>query len=302
MKDKLLWGVLATILFLNITIYFRMDRIINRLDTNNDRIENVSTKVDNIHSDVINTMDKIYNENKWIYNADYSILDITKDLENVTFTLKWSLRDLDKYSEVYLLYGEEEENSNQVTRWEEVLAEDIENLNYKAQLTLPYKKNYQFKVVAKNYKSIKSGEMMKIDFLSKLNDRIKIVANPQSKRISNSHVNLNFSINVENRYGLIDENLGNLVDNNLLKLKTIKVKIYSNNKVKKEFDIFKNGKTVYEGAFYTEPFRGNKEIKLESVEFYGNIQYDSTENSVEKIEVIVDDYNGRTYTQVSNDM
>lgn len=302
MKDKLLCGFLVIIIFLNIRIYFYMDRITSRLDTTNNRIENVSTKVDNIHSDVTNTMNKIYNENKWIYNADYSISEITKDLENVTFTLKWSLRDLDKGSKVYLLYGEEEEKNNEITYWKEVLAEDMENLNYKSQLTLPYKKNYQIKVVAKNYKSIKSEEMIKIDFLSKLNNRIKIVASPQSKRISNSHVNLDFSINVENRYDLMDEALDKFVNNNLLKLKSIKIKIYSNNQVKKQFDIFKNGKAVYEGAFYTEPFKGKEEIKLESVEFYGKVEYDSIENSIEKIEVIVEDYNGRTYTEVSHNM
>lgn len=303
MKDKFLWGFLVTILFLNITIYFHMDRIINRLDRNYNRIEAVSTKVDSIHSDVTNTMNKIYNENKWVYNVDYSISDITKDLENVTFTLKWSLHDLDKGSKVYLLYGEEEKINNKVISWKEVLAEDMENLNYKSQLTLPYKKNYQFKVIAKTYKSIKSESMMEIDFLSRLNSRIKIVASPQSKSISNNHVNLNFSINVENRYDLMDEALDKLVNNNnLLKLKNIKIKVYSNNKVKKEFDILKNGKVVYEGAFYTEPFKGKEEIKLENVEFYGKVEYDSIENSIEKIEVIVEDYNGRTYTEISHDM
>lgn len=303
MRDKVLWVFLVIILFLNIKIYFNMDRITDRLYRNYDRIENVSTKVDSIHSDVTNTMNKIYNKNQWIYNADYSISEITKDLEKVTFTLKWSLRDLDKGSKIYLLYGEEEgEKNNEVTIWEEVLAEDMGNLNYKYQLTLPYKRNYQFKVISKNYKSIKSERMTEIDFLSTLNGRIKIVASPQSKRISNNHVNLNFSINVENRYDLKDEALDKLVNNNLLKLKNIKIKVYSNNKVKKEFDILKNGKVVYEGAFYTEPFKGKEEIKLESVEFYGNVEYDSTENSIEKIEVIVEDYNGRSYTEVSHDM
>lgn len=302
MKDKLLWVFLVTILFLNIIIYFHMDRITNRLDRTNERIENVSTKVDSMHSHVTNTMNKIYNENKWSYNIEYSISDITKDLEKVTFTLKWSLHDLDNASKVYLLYGEEDEKNNEVTSWKEVLAEDMENLNYKAQLTLPYKKNYQFKVVAKNYKSIKSEKMMEIDFLSKLNGRIKIMTSPQSKSISKKHVNLNFSINVENRYDLMDEALDKLVNNNLLKLKNIKIKVYSNNKVKKELDILKNGKAVCEGVFYTEPFKGNEDVKLESVEFYGNVEYDSTENSIEKIEVIVEDYNGKTYTQVSHDM
>ncbi|MCY6353828.1 hypothetical protein [Clostridium sp. ZS2-4] len=302
MKDKLLGGFLVTIFFLNMRIYFSMDRITDRLYRNYDRIEQVSTKVDSIHSDVTNTMNKIYNENKWIYNVDYSILEITKDLEKVTFTLKWSLHDLDKGSKVYLLYGEEEEKNNEVTSWKEVLAEDLGNLNYKSQLILPYKRNYEFKVVVKNDKTIKSERITEIDFLSRLNDRVQIDVSPESKSISNNHVELSFSVNVENRYDLMDKELDKLVNNNLLKMKDIKIKIYSNDKVKEEFDILKNGKSVCDQVSYEESFRKQEDIKLEKVEFNKNIEYDSTENSVEKIEVIIQDYSGKIYTKVSHGM
>ncbi|MCY6369460.1 hypothetical protein [Clostridium ganghwense] len=300
MKNKFLPALLVLLVILNLKMYFDMDTLGRRLDRTNDRIENVNSNINNIESNVSNTMRKIYDANQWLYNVDYSILNITKDLDNVTITLKWSLHDLNAGSKVYLVYGAEDEKTHEVTAWKEVLAGDMGNLNYKSQLTLPYKKDYQFKVVAKNNKNIRSEKLRGIDFLSRLKGRIEINVNPKSKSISNNHVNLAFSASIENRYDLMDKELDKHIENNLLKLKNIKVKVYSNSEVKKEFQIMKDGKIVDENAKVEEPFKEIEDVKLEKIEVSKNVEYDSKEDSNERIEVIIQDYLGRTYSRMSH--
>ncbi|MCY6484704.1 hypothetical protein OW763_10160 [Clostridium aestuarii] len=308
MKNKILPILGAVLLILNIKMYLDINEINKGLGRVDNHIDWVSNSVNDIKSNVSNTMRKIYNENQWLYNHSCSIKDISKDLENVTFTLKWSLRNLTTGSKVYLLYGEEGEESNEVDKWNEILAEDLENLNYKVNLTLPYKKNYQFKVVAKNNKSMISERLTEIDFLSRLNDRINIHAEPHEKTSADNHVNLGFDVSIENRYnfGYRDKELENLalnIDDNLLKLKNIKIKVYSNDKLKNEFDILKDGKIMDKDAKIQQPFKyAPEDIKIEEISCYKNVEYYSVEESVEKIEVIVEDYMGRTYTKMSHGM
>lgn len=292
----LLAYVLAGILFVvNIKMFFDVIKIKEELSSVNMNISRLNNDINNIQSNVASTMNQIKESNTWLYNVDYKITNVSKDLKDVAITLKWSVRDLNKDYKMYLLYGEKDEKTGEVNKWNEVTSEDLGNLNYKKEIKLTYGKDYGFKIAAKNDNNTISEKLTDIDLLSQLRNRISINANPTQKSSSDNNVNLSFNVHVENRYNLSFSKTPIDFDENLLKIKDIKVKIYSDNNLKKEIHLMKGGKLLEEKARYDEPFKSQKDIKFETINFDGNIKYNSVKDSSEEIEIIVEDNLGRSY-------
>jgi cell division protein FtsB len=302
MMKNIFLALLAVLVILNIKMYLDINKTHAKLNGISNEVQNLNNNINNIESNVSNTMRKIYNNNQWLYNSDYFISDLSKDLEKVTVTLKWSLHDLNKGSKIYLLYGVEDNKNGDVAKWNEVPAEDLGNLNYQSQLALPFRNNYQFKVISKNDETIVSERLTEINFLSSLNNRIDINITPQQKSCSGNHVNFKFSTSIDNRYDLEFGKFISGIDENLLKIKNIKLKIYSNEQLKEEIQILKDGEIVDKNASFEEPFKNHNDIKLQRIEYETNIEYDSTSDSNEKVEVIVEDYMGTTYNDMSHEM
>lgn len=303
-KNKVVIGlVIAVVLITNIRMYFLLNRIKQDVRNINFQIGALDRNINNIESKVSNSVSRLIEEKKWLYNIDYDITDISKDLKNVSINLKWSIRDLKKGTKMYLLYGVANEENNEVEKWNEIEAEDLGDLNYGAQLTLPFQNNYKFKILAKDTENTISQNLTYINFLDRIKGRVDIHPNPMRKSSGENHVNMRFSVEVENQYNLRYWNNDSIsIDENLLKIKNVKIRIYSNEKLKKEMEIYKDGQIIDENAEYSEPFKHDRDIKLEKIRYEGNIDYDSLPDSYEVIEVILEDYLGREYIKRSHDM
>lgn len=300
MSKKILNIVIVLLIIMNISMFIKVNNVEGQLSNINQSIQNLSMNINNIESSVASTMHQIKEENSWLYNVEYKVANIDKDLKNSEITLTWSVRDLSKDYKMYMLYGVKNEKTGEITNWTEILAEDLGNLNYRADIKVSYQNDYEFKIMAKNDKNTISERLTEMSFLSQLKNRINMNANPNQKSWSNNEVNLSFNVHITNRYNLIMEKNPIEIDESLLKIKNVKVKIYSDSLLKKEIELMKNGKIVDEKSTYGEPFKYQKDIKIETIDYSGNLKYESKQNTYEEIEVIVEDYLGRTYTSRSH--
>lgn len=307
MKRKSAYIIIGVIIILVLIPIYRTYSMMNRMNQDirniNSTVSRIERDMDSIESRVLNSVNRVVEEKKWLYDVDYYVSDVSKDLKDATVTLKWSVRELSKDAGMYLLYGIEDEKNHVVSEWNEIAAEDLGNLSYKGQLTLPFQNNYQFKVLAKDADSTISQKLTDISLLDKISNRMVIEANPMRKSASDNHVNIGFSVDVENRYDLNHSGVAyKSIDGTLLKIKNIKIRVYSNEILKKEIDIYKDGQIVDEKAKYREPFKDDRDIQIEEISYDTNVEYDSVPDSYEVIEVIVEDYLGRIYTEKSHDM
>lgn len=307
MKKKSVYITIGVITISLLIPIYRTYSMMNRMNQDirniNSIVSRIERDMDSIESRVLNSVNRVIEEKKWLYDVDYSISDVSKDLQDATVTLNWSVRELSKDASMYLLYGIEDEKNHVVSEWNEISAEDLGNLSYKGQLTLPFQNNYQFKVLTNDADSTISQKLTDIRLLDKISNRMDIEANPMTKTTSDNHVNIGFSVDVENRYDL--NHWGGVyknVDGTLLKIKNIKTRVYSNEILKKEIDIYKDGQIVDDKAIYKEPFKRDTDIQIEELSYETNIEYDSVPDSNEVIEVIVEDYLGRIYTDKSHEM
>ncbi len=266
-------------------------------------VRNIDGNMNNIESKVYNSVNRLIEEKRWLYDVETRVKDISEDLKDATVALSWSVRELDKDAGMYLLYGVENEKSREVTEWKEISVQDSGDLSYRVELNLPFVNNYRFKVLAKGKDKTISQELDEIDFLDTIGERLDIDPQFNSKSAIGNHVNLGFSVYVRNRYdfnywkGSVES-----FDVNILKIKNIKVRVYSNERLKKEIEIYKDGKVIDENASYSDPYKGDRDIKREEIDYDVNIEFDSVEDSYEMVEVIVEDYLGRTYVEKSHRM
>lgn len=304
MKKRIFYGMIILIFILNVKLFFDISYIKNEINSIRNTTSHLDNRINDINSNVSRTLNEFYEQKKWIYNVEHNVLSLSKDFKEVKVDFKWSLRELSNDYTVYLFYGAVEGETQNVVKWNEVKAQDLGNLNYGCTLTIPYLNNYQFKVVAKNNKNIINEKLQFIPFLDKFNKRININAMPNTKTSSKGHVDLKFAVNISNRYDLSFEKGISEIDGNILKIKNITVKVYSNNKLKKETKILQDGNIKDNKASYRKPIGMPEDIKLEEINYEDNIKYDtdSNEHSREKIEVIVEDYMGRVYTNVSHEI
>lgn len=304
MKKRIFYGMIILIFILNVKLFFDVSYLKNEINSIRNTTSHLDNRINDISSNVSTTLNEFYEQKKWIYNAEYNVISLSKDLKEAKVNFKWSLRELSKEYTVYLLYGSVEEATGNVAKWNEVKTQDLGNLNYECTLTIPYQNNYQFKVIAKSDKNTINEKLEDIPFLDKFNERINIDANPKSKTFSKGHVNLKFAVNISNRYDLSFEKGSLKIDENMLKMKNITMKIYSNNNLKSEIKILENGVLKDENASYGEPPEMSENFKIQEIYYNGNIEYDtnSNENSQDKIEVMVEDYMGKTYKNISHEI
>ncbi len=305
MKKYKIYILIAIFIIFNMKMYFHIVSLRQEVSNINNNINSLDRSINNISSSVSHTVNQIVEEQKWVRNIDYSIVDISKNLDSVTVKFKWSMRELSKDYKMYLLYtGKDNSNGD---KWTEVAAEDLGNLNYSTQITLPYENNYKFKIIAKNNNNNISENLTEINFLESLSNRVDIQAMPREKSTSANKVNFKFEVNITSVTDLYlaPEKLGKNIklDENLLKLKNIRVKVYSNDELKKEIEVLKDGKIIDSNARYEiEPFEVREGHKLERISYSTNLQYENALYSYEEIEVIVEDYLGRKYTKISDKM
>lgn len=304
MKKRIFYGIIILIFMLNVKLFFDISYIKNEINSIRSATSHLDNRINDISSNVSRTLNEFYEQKKWIYNVQHNILSLSNDLKEVKVDFKWNLRELSNDYTVYLFYGAVEEGTENVSKWNEVKAEDLGNLNYGCTLTIPYLNNYQFKVVAKNNTNMINEKLEFIPFLDKFNKRININAMPNTKTFSKGHVNLKFAVNISNRYDLNFEKGMPEIDRNMLKVKNITIKVYSNNKLKKENKILENGSIKDKNASFRKPIGMPEDIKLQEINYEDSIEYDtdSDGHSRDKIEVIVEDYMGKIYTNVSHEI
>lgn len=304
MKRRSVYIVIAVLVIIHIyNTYSFMNRMDQEIRNINGTVSRIERDMDNLESRILNSVRRVAEEKKWLYDVDYKVSDVSKDLKDATVTLKWSVRELNKDASMYLLYGIEDEKSHEVSEWKRVDSEDLGNLSYRVQLDLPFQNNYQFKVLVEDDGSSISQKLADISLLENIMDRMDIEAGPNTKTSRDKHVSIGFSVEVQNRYDL--NHYGVVykdVDGELLKVKNVKVRVYSNEILKKEIEIYKDGQIVDDKAKYREPFKHERDLQLEEISYETSLEYDTVEDSYEVIEVIVEDYLGRTYTDKSHDM
>ncbi|PAB56736.1 hypothetical protein [Anaeromicrobium sediminis] len=293
MKKKGLYIIIGCLLILNINMYFNIKRIENNVNRVMNSIERVENEVRNMESSVQNTMNKIYNEKQWLYNERHEFMSIDEDFKIAKVNFSWSLRELDKEHKVYISYGRRK--NGKVEEWNEVLAKDLGNLNYNANLKLSGDSDYDVKVVAKNENNIISERLESLELASAIEDRLNIDMDFIEKSNRKGNVILKFRVEVGNRLDYIFKGLDDKLNKDKLRLKDIKVNVYSNDEPKKEIEIFKDGKIIHEKASIYNPFEFERDMEFKRIEYDDVVEYESTQDSYEDIEVIITDYLGRTY-------
>lgn len=305
MKNKIVLGILFGVLLLsNYRLLFLVDDMGEDVEQIENMVRILGEDMKNIETDVNRSVKRLIEEKRWLYNVEADIKSVSEDMKNARISVSWSIRELDKNASVYLLYGVLDEKSREVAEWKEVNVQDSDKLSYKVELDLPFMNNYEFKVLAKSDDRTISQKLDEINALDRLIDRMDIDPYEKRKTTSENHVILKFYVDVDNRYDLSHLGRGiEGVNEDLLKIKNVKVKIYSNDTLKEEIEIYKDGKIVdEENGEYNERFKSERDIKLERIEYSSTIEYDSVEDSYEVIEVIVEDYLGRSYVKKSRGM
>lgn len=306
MKNKVIIGILFGVLLIS---NFRMYLLVNNMNEKVEDIEGIvriiNDSMDDVESDVYRSVNRLVEEKRWLYDIETEVKAVSEDLKNAKLAVSWSVRELDKGASMYLLYGVRDETSNEVAEWKEVSVPDSDDLSYRIELNVPFVNNYRFKVLARGDNRSISQELDEIDLLDKLEDRMDIDIDPNGKTSSGKHVKFSFDVDVYNIYDF--RHIGQVNDGfngNLLRIKNINLKVYSNDVLKKEIALYEDGKVVDNGdeVSYHKGPKHIRDMNVEEIEHSLTLEYDSVEDSDEVVEVIVEDYLGRTYTEKSRGM
>ena len=303
-KDKVFIVIGIGILLLNISIYSHVKDLQTNMTNTRSQLSNIDRSVNDVRNSVNTTLNEIHENSKWLCNGHYNITNVSEDFKNATVSLNWSLRTLNNNSKVYLIYRKKATDKNEIDKWTQLPIENEDALNYSKELTLSFDDNYEFKVLIKSETTSASEKLLDINLYSMMKDRVQIDFEPRSQSQSDDHVKFSFLGRIRNSYTLPFEHHESNYD--LLKLKNIIVKVSSDNHLKIEFQILKDGKIIDEDTQFGT-FHNHRELQLESFEFDKTIEYDipndMTEDFIGKnIEIIIEDYSGFTYSSKSHEM
>ncbi|PKR76830.1 hypothetical protein CEY16_13520 [Halalkalibacillus sediminis] len=155
--EKILIGLLTGSIVLNLLLYMNLSNSLQeQIQMNSNNTHSQINSLSGEFNDIRNQIQEINNEDQWITSEEF-----TPDVENSTpeqlqFDMEWSFSELEEDSEVTLLYREEGSGD-----WIEAPAEQLQGLNFRAQLKLSPEKDYEYQIYSEG-ETIKSGEAQRI--------------------------------------------------------------------------------------------------------------------------------------------
>lgn len=295
--EKLLLAGLVVVIVTNAVSYSNIKKMKYELSQLRSETSGIRTRMMNIEGNISNTMGNIARENQWIYDQGFDIISISEDLNNTTIALRWSFRNLDNASKVFISYGEKNPTTGGVSKWTELPAADSGVLSYRKELSLSSKSNYKFKIVAKSPSGTKSGELADVDLSSIMQGRIDIQLHPLARDPQGITYALSIQNQLKHMYAAPPEAFKNL-DTSKFKIKSIKIDIYIGNQQVRDFYIYQEGKVI--SGYDVKSDYNNDEIEILDMKLNEKLQNDM--NKPLRIEATVEDFYGNLYTSRTQDM
>lgn len=178
-REKVIALVILVLLLTNMMVYSQVKHLKQDLNQVHQLISNVENRFSSIDNHINHTLNNIEREHQWIIDKDYKIINENEAYKNAKVSVTWMLRELEKGSQVSVLYGIKDQKTREVETWDKVEAIEKDGLNYEVNLDLSYTNNYVLQVVAENNHGIKSEKLQEIDLHDRLTDRMEIDADFQ---------------------------------------------------------------------------------------------------------------------------
>lgn len=167
------------LIILNISTYINQrsmkENLENQIMNLNNQIMNLNNQLSSYNNQISKNIESIKNEQRWTENESYKLLDFDDKTNQIKAQVNWSFKELSSNSKVYLLYGERSINSGNVENWNKVKGNELDKLNYQAEIYLSPEKNYVLKVQEESNNSSKGEELINIDLNNLINDRFYIL-------------------------------------------------------------------------------------------------------------------------------
>lgn len=282
--EKIMMGMLIILFLSTMNINNKITRFVNdtqhKQNNMQSEINRLSISMRDIQNNIATTMEEIKAENLWVSKKEYNVLVIDDHYENIELLLQWQFRELNKEEEIYLIYSEKDENIVNDPQWKKIQLTHAEGLNYEMKLNLPYRKNYEFQLMAETSRGIRSQSLFELSFKENFENRIGGYAEVLPFRGQNEKIDIH--IGVFN--SLYDPQLYPNVDK--LKMKSAKANIYVQGQLKETIDLMEQGDDRWESS------------QDESINHFANLQLENVENISREdieVEIIVEDYLGNIY-------
>ncbi len=179
-REKVIALVILILLLTNMMVYSQVKHLKQDLNQVHQLISNVENRFNSIDNHINRTLNNIEREHQWIIDKDYKIINQNDAYKHAKVSMTWMLRELEKGSQVSVLYGVEDQETREVETWDKVEAIEKDGLNYGVNLDLSYTNNYVLQVVAENNHGVKSEKLQEIDLYDRLIERIEIDADFRS--------------------------------------------------------------------------------------------------------------------------
>lgn len=284
--------ILITILLVSNLLLFKMVDSVDKkiMDIQYQNIE-VRQDIDSISKNVNDSVKELTDEQRWLKLESKNIVNFSENLVEAEVKIKWSLRELNEGDKVYLIYGAYDDNPSEVEKWEILLVNDENNLNYEKNLTLSTSRNYYFKVEVKNNSKTIIENLANIEIKEMFENRIQIQTYLKTR--SNTHIDI--SMNIVNDNNLMENDSNDLILSedikNKLKIKNIKYKIYVGEEEIASKYILKDGLEEIEGLII-------ENNGVEIIDYDESIDIDNDIQAPAKIVVYVEDYFDKKYEKV----
>jgi hypothetical protein len=209
-------AVIIILIILNISTYLSQrsmkENFANQIMNLNNQIMNLNNQLNSYSNQINKNIESIKNDRKWTVSESYKLLDYDDKTNQIKTQINWSFKELSSNSRVYLLYGERSIDSGNVEKWDKVKVDELDKLNYQAEISLSPEKNYALKVQEESNNSFRGQELMNIDLNNAINNRFNFLTGDDSQKGPRYRHHLYI--------------LNNFKDVNFLKIKSAKAEIY----------------------------------------------------------------------------
>ena len=284
-NEKVMLALLAVLLWMNFSSGLRIGRIEDRLDGINLNMRHIQENAMETRGQVKRSLEDFEKEHRWIANSSVDVTDYNWELNTVKVRADWVFNELEKDSNVYLMYGEKDDISGQVKSWHQIEAKNIGALNYEADMELSYESNYGMQIMAQKGDAQRSHVLRDLKIKENIENRIEVDGYMNS--ISSSGKG-SIRVNVDNFFGDVEE----LKINSAFAYVYFKDKLIYKVDVLKEADRFSDDEIEDKGF---EEYELRKEIHLdELIKDFKEYDFDEIRNNIE-VEVVVKDGLGIEY-------
>lgn len=294
-KEKFSIILITILLISNLLLFKILSKVDNKIMDIKDLNSQLRKDIDSISKNVNESVKELTDEQRWLKLGSKDILSFSDDLKEANVKIKWSLRELNKGDEVYLIYGSYNNDPSEVENWEIALIDENNNLNYEENLTLSTDKNYYFKVEVKNSSKTIIENLTNIELNDMIEDRIQI----QTYFKTRTSTNINMYMNVVNNNNLMKNTVGdiNLSEEikNKLKIKNISYDIYIDGEKILTKQLLKDGLEEIDGL------KIENDHGLEILDYAENLNVDNDMQYPATIIVYVEDYFGRIDKNIFDD-